>query len=71
VRVFVNGELRRRLTVKTLQRRVTPRVRLAPGRHRLTVGVTFERGTGSPPVTFSRAVRICSAVKPARVPFTG
>jgi hypothetical protein len=73
-RVFVNGELRRRFTVETLQRRVTPRVRLAPGRYRLTVGVTFERGTGSPPVTLSRVIRICSAEKPARfarAPFTG
>jgi hypothetical protein len=70
VQVFVNGNLRRRLTVQTLQRRVTPRVTLSPGSYRLAVRVTFQRGTGSPPVTFRRRIRIC-AVKAARPPFTG
>jgi hypothetical protein len=68
VQVFVNGQLRRRLTVRSLQARVRPRVLLAPGRYRLAVRVTFQRGTGSPPVTFRRVVRVCSAVRP---PFTG
>ena len=67
VQVFVNGNLRRRLTVQTLQRRVTPRVTLAPGSYRLSVRVIFQRGTGSPPVTFRRRIRICAA----RPPFTG
>jgi hypothetical protein len=70
VQVFVNGNLRRRLTVQTLQRRVTPRVTLPPGSYRLAVRVTFQRGTGSPPVTFRRQIRICAA-KAARPPFTG
>jgi hypothetical protein len=70
VQVFVNGNLRRRLTVQTLQRRVTPRVTLSPGSYRLAVRVTFQRGTGSPPVTFTRRIRICAA-KAARPPFTG
>jgi hypothetical protein len=70
IQVFVNGNLRRRLTVQTLQRRVTPRVTLSPGSYRLAVRVTFQRGTGSPPVTFRRRIRIC-AVKAARPPFTG
>jgi hypothetical protein len=70
VQVFVNGNLRRRLTVQTLQRRVTPRVTLPPGSYRLAVRVTFQRGTGSPPVTFRRRIRICAA-KAARPPFTG
>jgi hypothetical protein len=70
VQVFVNGNLRRRLTVQTLQRRVTPRVTLPPGSYRLAVRVTFQRGTGSPPVTFMRRIRICAA-KAARPPFTG
>ena len=70
VQVYVNGRLRRRLTVESLQSRLTPRVRLAPGRYRLSVRVTFERGTGSPPVTLRTTVRIC-AVLAARPPFTG
>jgi hypothetical protein len=70
IQVFVNGNLRRRLTLQTLQRRVTPRVTLPPGSYRLAVRVTFQRGTGSPPVTFRRRIRICAA-KAARPPFTG
>jgi hypothetical protein len=70
VQVFVNGNLRRRLTVRTLQRRVTPRVTLPPGSYRLAVRVTFQRGTGSPPVTLRRRIRICAAMA-ARPPFTG
>jgi hypothetical protein len=68
IRVFVNGSLRRNLTVRTLQRRVTPRVTLPPGRYRVTVRVLFQRGAGTPPVTFSRVIRICGAAAP---PVTG
>jgi hypothetical protein len=68
VQVFVNGQLRRRLTVEALQAVVRPRVLLAPGRYRLSVRVTFQRGTGSPPVTFRRVIRVCGASRP---PFTG
>ncbi|HET8874530.1 MAG TPA: hypothetical protein VFM83_12675, partial [Gaiellaceae bacterium] len=70
IRVYVNGQLRRRLTVESLQRRLTPRVHLAPGRYRLSVRVTFDRGTGSPPVTLTRRIRICGVLA-ARPPFTG
>ena len=69
VRVYVNGRLRRNLTVQTLQRRVTPRVTLAPGRYRVSARVTFERGAGTPPVSFAGAVRICGARSLPR--FTG
>jgi hypothetical protein len=69
VRVFVNGELRRRLSFETLQRRVTPRVRLSPGRYRVTARVTFERGSGTPPVSLTRVISICAAAR--RPPFTG
>lgn len=54
IRVFVNGQLRRRLTVQSLQARVTPRVQLPAGRYRVSVRVSFQRGTGSPPVTLTR-----------------
>jgi hypothetical protein len=70
VQVYVNGRLRRRLTVQSLQARVTPRVQLPPGRYRLAVRVSFQRGTGSPPVTFRRRIRICGVLA-ARPPFTG
>jgi uncharacterized repeat protein (TIGR01451 family) len=68
VQVFVNGQLRRRITVESLQRRLTPRVQLAPGRYRLSVRVVFQRGTGSPPVTLRQVIRVCGASRP---PFTG
>ncbi|HEV2903025.1 MAG TPA: hypothetical protein VGW30_07155, partial [Gaiellaceae bacterium] len=61
----------RGLTLQTLQQRVTPRVTLAPGSYRLRVRVIFQRGTGSPAVTFRATIRICSAARAARPPFTG
>ena len=68
IRVFVNGRLRRNLTVRTLQRRVTPRVTLGPGRYRVTVRVVFHPGAGSPPVNLSGVIRVCAAGQPR---FTG
>jgi hypothetical protein len=70
VRVFVNGQLRRNLTVRTLQRRVPPRVTLPPGRYRVVARVTFENGSGTPPVTLVGTVRICGARRVAPQ-FTG
>ena len=57
------------LGFETLQRKVTPRVTLPPGRYRVTVRVTFERGSGSPPVTLAGTVRICRPF--ASLPVTG
>jgi hypothetical protein len=71
VRVLVNDRLVRGLTVRTLQRRLTPRVTLPPGRYSLRVRVTFQRGTGSPAVLLQATIRICSAARAARPPFTG
>lgn len=70
VRIYVNGRLRSGLTVETLQRRVTPRVTLAPGRYRVTARITFQRGSGTPRVTLSRVIRICgvAAAQPAPPP---
>jgi hypothetical protein len=61
LRVFENGHLRRNLTMRTLQRRVTPRVTLAPRRYRVVARVSFERGSGTPPVTLVGTLRICAA----------
>jgi uncharacterized repeat protein (TIGR01451 family) len=70
VRVYINAQLKRRLTVQTLQRRVTPRVTLRPGRYRVTARVTFQSGSGTAPLTLSGTVRICAAAAtPPR--FTG
>lgn len=70
IRVYVNGQLRRRITMRALQRRVTPRVTLAPGRHRVRVRVVFQRGSGTPPVTLLRIIEVCA--RPAAGPrFTG
>jgi uncharacterized repeat protein (TIGR01451 family) len=71
IRVFVNGSLRRNLTVRTLQRRVTPRVTLPPGRYRMRVQVVFEPGAGTPPVTLSRVIRICRTGVAPPPPVTG
>jgi hypothetical protein len=69
VRVYVAGRLVRRLTPGILQRRVRSRVTLPPGRHRLTLRVSFQRGSATPPVWLSHVVTICG---PAAVPrFTG
>jgi hypothetical protein len=71
VRVLVNGRQVKALTVRALQRRLTPRVTLRPGRYRLSMRVTFQRGTGSPAVLLQATIRICSAARAARPPFTG
>jgi hypothetical protein len=68
IRVFVSGRENRRLTVRTLQRRVRPRVRVAPGAYRITVRVVFQRGSGTPPLTLSGRVAICGRAAPR---FTG
>ena len=66
--MFVNGRRVRSLTVRTLQRRLTPRVTIPPGRYRVTALVTFQPGAGTPPVRLSRIVRVCAAAVP---PVTG
>jgi hypothetical protein len=69
-RILVNRRLRRTLHLRILQRRVRTRITLAPGRHRVTARVAFELGSGTPPVSLTRTVRICSPR--ARAPrFTG
>jgi hypothetical protein len=61
IAVYVNGRIRRNLTVQTLERRVTPRVTVAPGRrYRITVRVTFQRGSGTSPVTLRGSFRTCA-----------
>jgi hypothetical protein len=70
VSVFVNGHLRRRVAFGTLQRQVTPRLPLAPGRYRVAAVISFQPGSGTPPVILVATVRVCGA---RRVPvrFTG
>ena len=55
----------RRDTLRILQRRALPLLRLpAPGRHRVSIRVTFERGSGTPPVTLTRTITICARPAP-------
>jgi hypothetical protein len=69
IRLLVNGRLRRDLNIRTLRAVERPRITLAPGRHRITARVTFQRGSGTPPVTLTRIVRICAP--PGLPRFTG
>ena len=63
---FVSGHLERRETLRILQRRALPLLRLpAPGRHRVSVRVAFDRGSGTPPVTLTRTITICARAAPA------
>jgi hypothetical protein len=70
VGIYVNGHFRRTVTLQTLQRQASRRVRLAPGRYRVSAHVTFERGSGTPPVILARTVRVCAA-RSLPVRFTG
>jgi hypothetical protein len=68
----VNDRLERRLNLQSLQARVTPRVIRGPGRYRLRVRATFQRGTGSPPVNLRTTIRVCAARRAVGRPsFTG
>jgi hypothetical protein len=66
--VSVDGREVHSLTPRVLQRRVRPRVRLAPGFHRVRVRITFQRGAATAPVTLTRRVEICGRPTPR---FTG
>jgi hypothetical protein len=69
LRVTLDGRLVRRQTLLLLQRTARPLHRfIGPGRHRLSVRVTFDRGSGTAPVTLARTITICGAVAPR---FTG
>jgi hypothetical protein len=72
VRIYVDGSLRRSLDVSRLQRTVSRRIRLLPGRrYRVAARVAFERGSGTPPVTLTRRLRVCPFARVRSVPFTG
>jgi hypothetical protein len=60
VTVSVDGRRISTRTLRILQRRTTPLTRVfAPGRHLLTIRVTFERGSATAPVTLRRTVVVC------------
>jgi hypothetical protein len=71
VRVSIDGRAVRRVTVVRTQRRV-PLVLdvrgLRPGRHRVSVRVTFRLGSGTRPLTLSRPFGVCAPITPR---FTG
>jgi hypothetical protein len=68
IRVEVDGRIISRQTLAILQQTTTPlRHIVRPGRHRITIRVTFQRGAGGPPVTLTRAFTVCGV----RARFTG
>jgi hypothetical protein len=66
ITVSVNGRRLSARTLRLLQRNVIPLTRIfSPGRHRLTIRVTFERGSGTPSVTLSRVITVCGSARAA------
>ena len=69
IAVSVDGRPVSDRTLAILQRGATLLHRLfGAGRHRVTVRVTFQRGSGAPPQTLRRTVTVCALVRPQ---FTG
>lgn len=69
VGVSLNGRRVSDRTLAILQRSATLlRPLFGAGRHRVVVHVTFQRGSGAPPVTLRRTITVCG---PARPTFTG
>ena len=65
IHVSVDGRRLGAREVRLLQRRVLPLTRvLSPGRHRLTIRVTFEQGSATPPATLTRTIVVCAARAP-------
>lgn len=70
--VSVDGRRLSSRTIALLQRRTTPLTRIfSPGRHRLTVRVSFERGSGTAPVTLTRTIVVCGRASRALPRVTG
>jgi hypothetical protein len=60
IRVSVDGRRLSTREIRLLQRRVLPLTRIfSPGRHRLTIRVTFERGSATAPATLTRTIVVC------------
>lgn len=60
IAVSVDGRRVATRTLPLLLRRTAPLTRLPPpGRHRLVIRVTFEPGSGTPPVTLARTITVC------------
>ena len=69
LRISVDGRPFRRVDLQILQRRASlPQAAPSPGRHRLTIRVSFQPGSGTPPVTLTRNIGVCSRPRPN---FTG
>ena len=73
VQISINGQVRRSQTLGTTRSLLSTRVALRPGAtYKLRVQVTFQRGTGSPPVQLTTTIRACASRRPAARPsFTG
>jgi hypothetical protein len=70
--VSVDGRRLSSRTIALLQRRATLLSRIfSPGRHRLTVRVAFEPGSGTAPVTLTRTITVCGPASRALPRVTG
>ena len=65
IQVSVDGQQVRLATLRILQQRASllPQP-FRPGRHRVSVHVTFQPGSGGPPITLNHTVTICSPLPP-------
>jgi hypothetical protein len=71
-RVSVNGRVLGTRTLRLLQRRSFLLTRLfSPGRHVLSIRVTFETGSDTAPVTLTRTITICGRASRAVPRVTG
>lgn len=68
VEVYVDGRLVRDVSTQAPKTNVTPRIKLDPGRHRITVRIDFQPGSGTPPVTLKGTVRVCRPFEPPQGP---
>jgi hypothetical protein len=70
--VSVNGRRIAIQKLRLLQRRSFPLTRIfAPGRYVLAIRVTFERGSGTAPVTLTRTITVCGTAARAAPRVTG
>jgi len=61
ISVAVDGRQARQMALKVLQSRAAPVPQpLASGRHRVSIRVAFQAGSGTPPVTLAQTITICA-----------
>ena len=65
IQIKVDGQQVRQATLRVLQQRASLLPRLPrPGRHRVSVQITFQPGSGGPPLTLTHTLNICRPPPP-------